>query len=209
MIEHKQVVHVVDDDESLRTAMQRLLQAADYQVCTYASAGDFIIALNEDTAGCLLLDVCMPGPSGLQLQDALVQRQVNLPIIFLAGSGDIQTCAQAMKAGASDFLAKPADRETLLGAIRHALATREKREAQSVSVRELQARFASLTSREREIFSQVIIGRLNKQIASDLGISERTVKVHRAQVMEKMQVTSLAALVRLADQLEAGSAFLH
>jgi FixJ family two-component response regulator len=198
------IVHVVDDDDSLRTALMRLLRAAGYEVRGYPSAGEFLLARPGSTPGCVLLDVHMPGPSGLDVQVAFGEQTDALPIIFLTGHGDIPMSVRAMKAGAVDFLTKPVKRETLLQAIDNALA----RDAQNRAVRakgnDVRSRFETLTPRERAVFTLVVAGKLNKQIAAALGTSERTVKAHRAKVMEKMCVTSLAELARLAEQLQAG-----
>jgi RNA polymerase sigma factor (sigma-70 family) len=197
------IIHVVDDDESLRTAVTRMLRAAGYEVRSYPSAGEFLLARPIDTPGCVVLDVQMPGPSGLDLQDAFGQLNNTLPIIFLTGHGDISMSVRAMKAGAVDFLTKPVQQQVLLNTVRNALARdEESREARDQEVA-LRACFATLTPRERAVFTLVVAGKANKQIATELGISERTVKAHRAQVMEKMQVTSLAELVRVADRLQA------
>jgi FixJ family two-component response regulator len=194
-------IHVVDDDESLRTALMRLLRAAGYVVRTYASAGDFLLNRPENAPGCLILDVRMPGPSGFELQEAIAKLDESLPIIFLSGHGDIPMSVRAIKAGAIDFLTKPVRRETLLQAVRTALACN----AETCAIRELlhslRSRYESLTPREREVFARVVSGKLNKQIAGELGTCERTVKAHRAHVMEKMQLTSVAELVHAADQL--------
>jgi FixJ family two-component response regulator len=199
----KPVVHVVDDDDSLRKAVTRLLRAAGYDVRDYASAGDFALATRErNRRGCVLLDVRMPGPSGLDLQEALAQEEEPLPIIFLTGHGDVPTSVRAMKAGAVDFLTKPIKRDVLLSAVRTALARDLRSHTSREQLRELRTRFAKLTPREREVFELVVTGRLNKQIAAELGMAERTVKAHRGQVMMKMQVTSLAELVHLADKMQ-------
>jgi FixJ family two-component response regulator len=196
------IVHVVDDDDSLRIAVMRLLRAAGHEVRGYPSAGEFLLAQPTNTPGCVVLDVHMPGPSGLYVQEAFSKREAALPIIFLTGHGDIAMSVRAMKAGAVDFLTKPVERKALLDAVRNALA----RDAANRLAREqegiLQARAESLTSRERAVFNLVVAGKLNKQIAGELGNSERTVKAHRAQVMEKLQVTSLADLVRVAEKLQ-------
>jgi FixJ family two-component response regulator len=197
------IIHVVDDDDSLRTAVTRLLRAAGYEVRSYPSAGEFLLAWSANTPGCIVLDVCMPGPSGLDLQEAFGKRNDALPIIFLTGQGDIPMSVQAMKAGAVDFLTKPVQRSLLLNAIRTALA----RDAERWKAREqedaLRARLDMLTSRERAVLTLVVAGKVNKQIAAALGTSERPVKAHRAQVMDKMQVTSIAELVRVAHRLQA------
>lgn len=196
-------IHVVDDDESLRTAVRRLLTAVGYKVELHSSAGDFLLASSRHEAGCLILDVNMPGPSGLQLQVALRQHNDLTPVIFLTGQGDIPMSVQAMKSGAVDFLTKPVQKEALLAAVAQAEAISSQRRSESVSQRELLDRVERLTPREREVFDRASLGRLNKQIAVELGISERTVKFHRAQVMEKLEVESIAELARIAEQLTA------
>lgn len=195
------VVHVVDDDESLRAALQRQLSAAGYQVRVYASAGEFLLAPPIDTPGCLLLDLAMPGPSGLDLQSALERHGVRLPVIFLTGHGDVATGVKAMKAGAVDFLTKPVERNTLLTAISQALRADAAQRASRNAAAEMRARFAELTPREREVFELVVAGQLNKQIAAQLGIGERTVKAQRAQVMAKLGAANAAELGRMAAAL--------
>jgi FixJ family two-component response regulator len=195
------IVHVVDDDDSFRTAVTRLLQAAGYEVRGYASAGDFLISHRGDAAGCLLLDINMPGPSGLDLQAALADREIDLPVVFLTGHGDVPMSVRAMKAGAVDFLAKPVEPEPLLQAVGEAMARDAARRQAGGRRHELQACYDRLTPREREVLAGVIAGKLNKQIAADLGVVERTVKMHRAQVLAKMQVDSVAELVRAATDL--------
>jgi FixJ family two-component response regulator len=196
------IVHVVDDDDSVRTAVTRLLQAAGYQVRAYPSAGEFLLAQPANAPGCVVLDVQMPGPSGLDIQEAFARLPSAPPIIFLTGYGDIPMTVRAIKAGAVDFLTKPVQRQALLDAVRHALA----RDAEGREARErdgaVRARFGTLTPRERAVFALVTAGKANKQVAAELGVSERTVKAHRAMVSEKMQVRSLAELVHLADQLQ-------
>lgn len=200
------VIHLVDDDESLRTALQRQLTAAGYRVRTYPSAGEFLLAPPADGPGCLLLDLAMPGPSGLDLQGALSRHGVRLPVIFLTGHGDLTSGVRAMKAGAVDFLTKPVERETLLDAIQRALATDSAQRASRSAGTQLQARFEQLTPREREVFELVADGLLNKQIAARLGIGERTVKAQRAQVMAKLGASNAAELGRIAAQLRERSA---
>ncbi len=197
------VVYIVDDDDSLRKAVTRLLHAAGYEVRAYASAGDFLLSDRDNRRGCVLLDVRMPGPSGLDLQEALVKEEEPLPVIFLTAHGDIPMSVRAMKAGAVDFLTKPIKRDLLLSAVRAALARDIRLHTSHEQLREVRVRFAKLTPRERDVFDLVVAGRLNKQIAAELGISERTVKVHRAQVMIKMRAASLAELVHLADKMQS------
>ena len=195
------LIHLVDDDDSLRSALQRLLAAAGYRVKAYASAGEFLLDPPADAPGCLLLDLRMPGPSGLDLQEALARHDIGLPVIFLTGHGDLATGVRAMKAGAVDFLVKPVEREPLLGAVARALERDGAQRAARGADAELQARFAQLTAREREVFELVVAGRLNKQIAGALGVAERTVKAQRAQVMAKLGAANAAELGRIAAQL--------
>jgi FixJ family two-component response regulator len=190
------VIRLVEDDESLRTALGRVLVLAGYEVRHYASAGDFLLAEPDDAPGCLLLDVQMPGPSGLDLQQALRRRGNLLPVVFLTAHGDIPSTVRAIKAGASDFLCKPVESQTLLAAIETALAlgtnppTSVPRDAPLAGL--------ALTSRETAVLRGVVQGRLNKQIGADLGLSERTIKTCRADLMRKLGARSLAELVRLS-----------
>ncbi len=196
------VVHVVDDDVSLRTALTRLLGAAGHKVRTYASTADFLLAREGGLAGCLVLDVRMPGgPSGLELHKALARQEQALPVIFLTGHGDIPMGVQAIKDGAFDFLTKPVERDALLGAVDAALACGKAAADASARRRDLAARAGRLTRAENEVFHRVVEGQANKQIAAELGCSERTVKAHRAQVMAKMGAGSLAELVHMAGNL--------
>jgi FixJ family two-component response regulator len=195
------VIHIVDDDESLRQALQRQLMAAGHRVRTYASAGEFLLAPPADAPGCLLLDLAMPGPTGLDLQDALGRHGIRLPVIFLTGHGDLSTGVRAMKAGAVDFLTKPVERAALLDAIARALEADAVRRASRGADAERRARFARLTPRERNVFEMVVAGLLNKQIAARLGIGERTVKAQRAQVMAKLGAANAAELGRIAAEL--------
>lgn len=207
MTERAPIVHVVDDDDSVRTAVVRLLQAVGYQARGYASAGEFLLGRSDRNApGCVVLDVRMPGPSGLDLQEALARLEVPLPIVFLTGHGDIPMSVRAMKAGAVDFLTKPVSRDALLAAVRTALARDAETRSAHERRRAFRARYETLTPREREVFTGVVAGKLNKQIAGELGTAERTIKAHRAQVMEKMQVASVAELVHVADQLREAPA---
>jgi len=195
------VVHVVDDDESFRQALTRLLRTAGYEVRPYASAGAFLLERQAGARGCLVLDMKMPGPSGLELQEALLRQNEMLPIIFLTGYGDIPRAVQALKAGAVDFLTKPVQRTALLAAVQTALTRDVARRATRDRVRESHTRLDSLTPREREVLAHVTEGKPNKWIAAELGTAERTVKAHRAQIMRKMGVSSVAELVHVTDEL--------
>ena len=195
------VIRVVDDDLSFRTAVTRLLRAAKYAVRGFASASEFLDSDPCTEPGCILLDLQMPRASGLDLQQALARLEKQLPIIFLSGRGDIPASVRAMKAGAVDFLTKPVARDALLGAVQNALSVDAKDRAARAVLRELQNRFDNLSPREREVLVHVVSGKLNKQIAFDLGAAERTIKAHRASIMEKLQVQSVAELVRLAQEL--------
>lgn len=195
------LIHVVDDDESLRTALLRLLGAAGFEARGYASTGEFLLSTATDRPGCVLLDLRMPGPSGLDLQAALTQRGIGLPVVFLTGHGDVASTVQAMKSGAVDFLTKPVEREILLDAIRRALERDARDRATRAEAAELEARWANLTNRERGVVELVVGGRINKQIAQELGIAERTVKLHRSEAMAKLGVASAAELGRLAERL--------
>jgi FixJ family two-component response regulator len=195
------LIHVVDDDDSLRTALLRLLAAAGYEAQGYASTGEFLLQPLPDRPGCVLLDVQMPGPSGLELQAALQRQGTALPVVFMTGHANVAASVQAMKAGAVDFLAKPVGRDTLLEALGRALAHDAAQRAARVEADQLRARFAALTPREREVFDRIVAGKLNKQIADELGTSERTVKSQRAQVMAKLDADSAAGLGALAERL--------
>jgi len=196
------LVHVVDDDDSFRTAISRLLRTSGYAVKTYRSAGEFLLEPAPGGPGCLLLDVHMPGPDGLELQEAIARRGDSLPVIFLTAHGDVRKTVRAMRQGASDFLTKPVRREELLAAVRAALDRQKEEESASSWRRGLAARHARLTPREREVLERVVTGALNKQIAAALGTSERTIKAHRARIMQKMEVESLAELVLASAALK-------
>lgn len=197
------VVYLVDDDESLRIALGRVLRAGGHEVQVFASVVDFLLARQEGLRGCLLLDVRMPGgPSGLELQKALTRQGETIPIIFLTGHGDIPMSVQAIKNGAFDFLTKPVDPDVLLESVKAAIASQETSLRLSLAKRTLAERMKKLSADELEIFRRVVNGQLNKQIAGDLGCSERTVKARRSQVMIKMGAASLAELVHMADELQ-------
>jgi FixJ family two-component response regulator len=195
-------IHVVDDDDSFRSAIERRLKLAGYDVATYPSAQQLLDRLpDENEPGCILLDVQIPGLSGPELQGRLAKLGSMLPIVFLTGHADTPTTVRTIKAGAEDFLTKPVKSEQLLGAIERALARHATVRGERHRIEEMRALVAALTPRERQVFGLVVRGRLNKQIAHELGATERTIKAHRHQVMEKMKVQSLAELVSIAERL--------
>jgi len=193
-------VYVVDDDASFLTAVTRLLRAGGYTVITCASATAFLQCSRTDGPACAIVDLQMPGLTGLELQEALSKMEHALPLIFLTGHGDILTSVQAMKRGAEDFLTKPVKKELLFDAVERALARDAVERGQRDRQRELRTRFADLTPREHEVLAHLLSGKLNKQIASDLGTTERTIKAHRANLLAKVAVQSMAELSRLAEQ---------
>jgi FixJ family two-component response regulator len=198
------IVFVVDDDASVRRSTERLVRPLGFGVQTFASAREFLDGARLEKPGCLVLDVRLPGSSGLDLQRELAQRGVEIPIIFLTGHGDIPMTVRAMKAGAVEFLTKPVKSRDLLAAIRGAIERgRVSRQARR-EVEALRERYERLTPREQEVLPLVVAGLLNKQIAGELAVSERTVKFHRAHIMKKMQAESLAELVRMAERLDLG-----
>lgn len=199
------IIHLVDDDAAFRTAVSRLLRANGHEVRCYPSAVEFLASAVGDEPGCVLVDLQMPGATGLELQESMAKGENRLPIIFITGHGDIPTSVHAVKQGAEDFLTKPVTKEILFAAIQRALKREAADRERRLRHRELRTRYQSLTPREREVMSLVISGKLNKQIAGELGTVERTVKAHRAKVMEKMQVISVADLVRLAEELKGDS----
>jgi FixJ family two-component response regulator len=199
---HTPVVHLVDDDADFQAAIARVLRLAGYEVRCYSNAGEFLVTQFDDQRpACILLDVRMPGPSGLDIQDVLARMNWHRPIVFLSGYNDTATTVRAIQAGAEDFLSKPVARETLLGAVGRALL----RDVEGRSARELlrnwKSRLAKLTPRELAVLDGVVAGKLNKVIGVELGVAERTIKTHRARVMEKMGAETLAELVHIADQL--------
>jgi len=197
-------IHVVDDDDSFRTAIERRLKLAGYKVATYPSAQQLLDRPpDENETGCILLDVQIPGLSGPELQGRLNELGSTLPIVFLTGYADTQTTVRTIKAGAEDFLTKPVESEQLLDAISRAMARHAAARGERLRVEEMRALVEALTPRERQVFLLVVRGKLNKQIAYELGTTERTIKAHRHQVMEKMRVQSLAELVTLAERLGA------
>jgi len=199
-------VVVVDDDDSVCRGLRRLLLSAGYEVLVFPSAAEFLDAAPRDRGSCLILDVRLPGMSGLELQQEMTRRGVRLPVIFITGHGDIPMSVQAMKAGALDFLPKPFDPDQLLACV--AQAVRRFAEDRSLwgEIEAIRKSLDTLTPREREVLERIVTGMLNKEAAHDLGIAEKTIKVHRARVMEKMGVQSLAELVHLAEKVGIGLA---
>ena len=193
-------VFMVDDDEAVRKAISRLLRSAGIASAVFASPSEFLAQYNPDMPGCLVLDMAMPDLDGLQLQTALNEKGCILPIIFLTGHGDVSKSVQAMKQGAFDFLSKPVKDKDLLSAVRAAIERDTVARGEQAKLSEIRARLDTLTPREREVLEHVVSGKLNKQIASDMGITEATVKMHRAHVMEKMKVQSVAELARLTER---------
>lgn len=193
-------VYLVDDDLSVLKALARLVRAAGLQAVPFSSPQAFLAACEAATRGCLVLDMAMPGLDGLQLQQAMTAKGCSLPIIFLTGHGDIPMSVQAMKRGAADFLAKPADDTLLLTAVRDALARDTAQAAKGAELAAIHRCLATLTPRESEVLAHVVAGKMNKQIADLLGTVEKTVKVHRGRVMEKMHAKSLAELVRMVER---------
>ena len=202
MKETKPTIFIVDDDPSVRESTELMLKSVGFNVKTFVSAQDFLKANLQEDLGCLILDVRMPGISGLDLQEKLVSAKTPLPVIFITGHGTVPMSVRAMKAGAVDFLQKPFEEQDLLDAINRAITQQRKRKSKKDEAYKLQQRLKALTSREYEVFSLLVTGMANKEIAHKLGTSERTVKAHRAQIMEKMNARSLADLVHFAEKLK-------
>jgi FixJ family two-component response regulator len=205
MNEPKASVYVIDDDMSVRAAVKRLIESTGLHVHAFATATEFLRFQRPDVLGCLILDVCLPGLNGLDLQRELSAGGLHLPVIFLTGHGDIPMTVQAMKAGAVEFLTKPFRNQDLLQAVAQAVEQDRQARQQRAELAQLRERYLRLTAREREVLELVVSGLLNKQIARELGTSEVTVKVHRSQMMQKMETGSLVDLVRMAEKLAIGS----
>jgi FixJ family two-component response regulator len=201
MTEEQPVVFVIDDDAAVREGVEDLLRSVGVEVRSFRATRDFMRSERPDAPGCLVLDVRLPGLSGLEFQRELAKSDVHLPIIFLTGHADIPMSVGAMKSGAIEFLTKPFREQELLDAIQLGIERDRARRHDVAAVAELRKRFEALTAREREVMGLVVTGRLNKQIAADLDVSEMTVKIHRGQVMQKMRARSLVELVRMADRL--------
>lgn len=203
MAENSPIVYLVDDEPAVARALARLLRFSGFSTSTYNSPADFLAEHDPERPGCIVLDLSMPGMSGLALQKMLAERKLAAPphpIVFLTGRADVPTSVEAMKSGAVDFLTKPVDDRTLIEAVRSAIERDRQARAERHANRNSFERLATLTPREREVLAQVATGRLNKQIAQELGTTEKTIKVHRARVMSKMGAASLADLVRIADR---------
>jgi FixJ family two-component response regulator len=199
------VIAVVDDEQSVRQGLQRLMRSIGWKVKTFASAQEFLAHSRNEAPSCVVLDLQLPGLSGLDLQKQMAEVGLATPIVFLTGHGDIPASVQAMKAGAIEFLTKPVDEDNLVRAIQEAIERDRHNRKQQASMRDLRDRYQSLTVREQEVMRQVVSGLLNKQIAAELSITEDTVKFHRGHIMRKMRADSLADLVRMAGSLEIES----
>jgi FixJ family two-component response regulator len=198
-------IAIVDDDPSVRKGLERLIRSVGWKTETFGSAQEFLVSARTEGPTCIVLDLQLPGLSGLDLQKRMTEAGVETPIVFLTGHGDIPASVKAMKAGAIEFLTKPVDEQDLLNAIQEAIERDRRIRQQQAEVRDLRDRYESLTSREQEVMQQVVFGLLNKQIAAELKITEDTVKFHRGHIMRKMRAGSLADLVRMAENLGIGS----
>ena len=201
MKQQDSIVYLIDDDQSVREGIADLLRSVGLKVHSFESANEFLGSARPDAPSCIVLDVRLPGPSGLEVQRMLIDSGIHLPIIFITAHGDISMSVRAIKAGAIEFLTKPVDEQQLLDAVQVGLERDRSRRQEVKALAELRQRFASLTPREQEIFALMVSGRRNKYIAAEVGLSEMTVKVHRSHVMHKMRANSLIDLARMADQL--------
>lgn len=206
MTKEQPIVFIIDDDAAVRETIEDLLRSVGLEVASFGSTQEFLQCKRPDVPSCIVLDVRLPGASGLEFQNALIQRGVHLPIIFISGHGNIPMSVQAMKSGAVEFLTKPLQEQNLLDAVQAGIQRDRARREEAAFVSELRERFDSLTTREREVMALVVTGRPNKQIAAELKLSEMTVKVHRSQVTRKMRARSVIDLVRMADKLSISKA---
>ena len=205
MPDARPIVYVVDDDESVRDAISNLLESVGLRAKVFASTEAFWKAARPDAPSCLVLDVRLPGASGVEFQETLIKSGMSIPIIFITAHGDVRMTSRAMKAGAIEFLMKPFQKEELLAAVHHGLELDRIRRVEEAEISALQSRVEQLTQREREVMDLVVTGLINKEIGAQLGLSEVTVKIHRSRVMQKMEASSLAELVRMADKLKPRS----
>ena len=201
MKQERSIVYVIEDDEAVRESITDLLRSVGHDVHSFRSAQEFLDSSRPDVPGCIVLDVRLPGQSGMEVQRRLIKSDIHLPVIFISGHGDIPMSVRAIKSGAIEFLTKPLNEQELLDAVQAGLARDRGQREEGKIVAQLHARFEQLTPREREILSLMVTGRPNKQIAAEVGLSEMTVKVHRSHVMQKMRASSLVDLVRMADKL--------
>jgi FixJ family two-component response regulator len=196
-----QTIHIVEDEPTVLRSLVRVLATTGHAVRGYTSSEEFLAQYSSDTAGCIVMDLCLPGMTGLELQQHLLARQCTQPIVFVTGKADVSSSVRAMRAGAVNFLTKPVEAEALIDSVHEALRNAEIRLREHTAMVLIRRRAQTLSRRERQVFERVVSGRLNKQIAAELGVGEKTVKVHRARVMSKMCAQSLAHLVRMADQI--------
>lgn len=199
------IIYVVDDDESVRKSLTRLLYASGFDAIAFPTADDFLANASKTVTGCLILDVRLPGLTGLELQDLMKQSGFSLPIIFITGHGDIPMSVRAMKKGAVEFLTKPFEHSELISSVKEAIEIHKSIHRDEIELEHLHACYNLLTQREKEVFSLVITGKLNKQIAFELGVGEKTIKVHRSRVVQKMQCRNFADLVRMGEKLNLSS----